>query len=98
MSFFHYFLVFPGDDNTPEIIVDPTYKQFFTDPGVLEGKPHILIGTRDEVLNFFSRHRAWIFDIAYPPLKAGETVDGWEFAQYLYGFGLGAGSRRVHRP
>ena len=76
----HYFLV---DKSTPkEIIIDPTYKQFF-DEDIPEAS--VFIGTRRQLENLFMRHQDHIHSLS--PSVNQMDLDPISIVEAIYGYG-----------
>ena len=85
---FHFFLVDRTNPNA-EIIIDPTYLQFFKGP---IPEPDIFIGTRAQLEALFLKHRAYI-----KPQNADDarrSLDPIGVVEVFYGYGRGEQTTR----
>jgi hypothetical protein len=78
----HYFLVDTITNPGQEIIIDPTYKQFFKSDFP---EPDIFIGTKEELQAVFVKYRNLI-SISYE-ITLNKTYDPVATAEVIYGFG-----------
>lgn len=84
---FHYFVI--DDVSVPgvEIIIDPTYKQFFSQPS---SDPDIFVGTRDDIETLYRRRES---DIRGDYITMIMSFDPVATSQMNYGYGTGAKDR-----
>jgi hypothetical protein len=78
----HAFLV-DRTNHENEILIDPTYKQFFRKNAVNE--PDIFIGTRAQLIQLFQKYRKDLIPRTLEEIN--QELDAAEYAEYQYGFG-----------
>jgi hypothetical protein len=80
----HFFLVDQNEGTDDEIIIDPTYLQFFRNAETMN-LPHIFVGTRKQLEAVFIAQANLIKPQGAPWL---ENVEPLHFVQLIYGYGV----------
>jgi hypothetical protein len=89
----HQFLVMMVEGTGKEIIVDPTYKQFFSDQSLLKGERDIFVGTSEDLQALFSKYATNIsYSLGRAPV---EGLDSNLFTENTWGFGRGSAFRQA---
>lgn len=88
---YHYFLAVPAGKSRDEIIIDSTYLQFLSQE-TRAGLPRIFVGTRQDLVSFFTKHRGAIRRQGASP-SGPENIDPVEFVGLTYGYEAAASAR-----
>lgn len=85
-------VVLVGEEGPEELLLDPSYRQFFTEPS---GLPEVFLGSRGQAAKLFAARRTALRVELYddPYLGRYEPVS---FAELVYGYGPNAPLRQVH--
>lgn len=85
-------VVLIGAEGPEELILDPSYRQFFSDSA---GLPDVFLGTRAQAAALFASRRTALRVELYDDPHLGRYEPG-SFAELVYGFGPNAPLRQVH--
>ena len=86
----HFFLAV-NPNTKDEIIIDPTYGQFFADAERMNLRP-VLVATKDEAIKVYERHESSLRMNVYGDEHTGE-YDPKDVAEMLYSFGTHSNTR-----
>lgn len=85
-------VVLIGEEGPEELLLDPSYRQFFADPS---GLPEVFLGSRAQVARIFaSRRKTLRVELHDDPFLGRYDPDS--LAELVYGFGPNSPLRQVH--